>query len=163
MNCQKDNHWARVCCSRNQGGTHGRSRNRGNTRSCPRSRSRERRGRQRSASTNRRDQNASELSDQFETITFDSITVDATEPQTQPTDEIFATINIDLDTTNKQPTALKAKLDTGAQGNILPLRLFRRMYLQRFSQGRSSRPLTYSAYGLWRDKAGSIWQMQNPL
>ena len=35
-----------------------------------------------------------------------------------------------MDTTNKQPTALKAKLDTGAQGNIRPLRLFRRMYPQ---------------------------------
>ena len=93
-------------------------------------RSREQRGRRRSASTNRRDQNASELSDQFETITFELITVDATEPQARPADEIFVTINIDLDTTNKQPTALKAKLDTGAQGNILPLRLFRRMYPQ---------------------------------
>ena len=30
LNCQKENHWVRVCRSRNQGGTRGRQRNREN-------------------------------------------------------------------------------------------------------------------------------------
>ena len=37
-------------------------------------------------------------------------------------------VNVGLHSISGRPTALKAKLDTGAQGNILPLRLYRRMY-----------------------------------
>ena len=38
------------------------------------------------------------------------------------------TVNVDLQNISSHPVALKAKLDTGAQGNILPLRLYPRMY-----------------------------------
>ena len=65
------------------------------------------------------------LSDQFETITFVSITVDAIEPQAQLANGVFVTANIDLHSISSRPAALKAKLDTGAQGNILHLRLYR--------------------------------------
>ena len=41
LNCQKENHWARVCRSRNQGGTRGRQRNRENPRSRHHSRSKD--------------------------------------------------------------------------------------------------------------------------
>ncbi len=37
---------------------------------------------------------------------------------------------IDLHSINSHPTLAKAKLDKGAQGNIQPLRLYRRMYSQ---------------------------------
>ena len=128
LNCQKENHWARVCRSRNQGGTRGRQRNRENPRSRHHSRSIDRRNRRRSASGKRRAGNRRELSDQFETITFESITVDVIGPQAQPANEVFVTVNVDLHSISSHPAALKAKLDTGAQGNILPLRLYRRMY-----------------------------------
>ena len=38
------------------------------------------------------------------------------------------TVNVDLHSISSRPAALKAKLDIGAQGNILPMRLYRRMY-----------------------------------
>jgi len=38
------------------------------------------------------------------------------------------TVNVDLHNISSRPGALKAKLETGAQGNILPLRLYRQMY-----------------------------------
>ena len=56
--------------------------------------------------------------------------MNAIEPRAGHTDEVFVTVSIDLDSTSKRQTALKAKLDTGAQGNVLPLRLYRRMYPQ---------------------------------
>ena len=43
-------------------------------------------------------------------------------------DEIFAMINITIADRPHIPTTLKAEVDTGAPGNIMPLRLFRRMY-----------------------------------
>ena len=106
--------------------TRGRHRNRAN----PRPRllnSRDRRTR-RSASRNRRDGDERELSDQFETITFESITVDAITPRIPSEHDVFVTIGIDLRKLSNRPTTLKAKLGTGARGNTLPLRLYRRMY-----------------------------------
>ena len=128
MNCQKENHWARVCCSRAQGGTQDKQKNRENPRSRFYSRSKDRCSRRRSTSRKCRDGDKRELSDQFETITFESIAVDVIGPQARPTNEVFATVNIGLYSISSRRTALKAKLDTGAQGNILPLRLYRQMY-----------------------------------
>ena len=92
LNCQKENHWTRVCRSRNQGGTRGRQRNRKNPRSCHHSRSKDRHNRRRSVSAKRRDGDRRELSNQFETITFESITVDVIGPQAQPANEVFKPI-----------------------------------------------------------------------
>ena len=39
-------------------------------------------------------------------------------------------VNIDVQSNGQHHTALKAKLDTGAQANILPIRIYRRMYPQ---------------------------------
>ena len=107
--------------------TRGRHRNRANSRSGHLSNSRDRRSR-RSSSRNRRDGDERELSDQFETITFESITVGAITPRNPAEDEAFVTVGIDLHKLSNRPATLKAKLDTGAQGNILPLRLYRPMY-----------------------------------
>ena len=103
--------------------TRSRHRNRGNPRSRHLSNSKDRQ--RRSASRNRRDGDESELRDQFETITFESITVGAITPRNPSEDEIFVTIGIALHKLSNLPATLKAKLDTGAQGNILPLRLYR--------------------------------------
>ena len=120
LNCQKENHWTRVCRSRNQGGTPGRQRNRENPRSRHHSRSKGRRNRRRSGSRKRSHGDRRELTDQFKTFTFIG-------PQAQPANEVFVTVNDDLHSISSRPTMLKAKLDTKARGNILPLRLFRRM------------------------------------
>ena len=129
MNCHKDNHWAKVCRFNPQGITTTRSRHR--NRANPRSRllfnSRDRQ-RRRYGSRNRWDGDESELSDQFETITFESITVGAITPGNPSEDEVFVTIGIHLHKLTNRPATLNAKLDTGTQGNILPLRLYRRMY-----------------------------------
>ena len=45
-------------------------------------------------------------------------------------DEVFATVNVDIAGREKEETTLKAKIDTDAQGNLLPLRIYRNMYLQ---------------------------------
>ena len=125
MNCYKDIHWAKVCCSYPQGmtTTRGRHRNRANSRPRLLSTRRDRRSR-RSASRNCRDEDERKLSDQFETITFESITVGAITPRNPSEDEVFVTIGIDLRKLSNGPATLKAKLDKGAQGNILPLRLY---------------------------------------
>ena len=81
LNCQKENHWARVCSSRTQGGTRGRQRNRENNRSRHHSRRKDRCSSQRSTSRKRKYGSQKELSNQFETITFESIAVDVIGPQ----------------------------------------------------------------------------------
>ncbi|XP_020604912.1 uncharacterized protein LOC110043752 [Orbicella faveolata] len=110
LNCQRENHWARVCRSRSQGGTRGRQRNRENRKSPHHSSSKDQRNRRRSASGKCRDGDRRDLSDQFETITFESITVDFIGPQDQPANEAFLTVNVDLHSISSRPTALKTKL-----------------------------------------------------
>ena len=67
---------------------------------------------------------------QFESISFDTIVAQSKGNQSSDTrDEIFATLNITLQHRPGSHT-LKVKVDTGAQGNILPLRTFRRMFPQ---------------------------------
>ena len=136
MNCHKDNHWAKVCNSNPQGitTTNSRHRNRANPRDHQR---------RRSASRNCRDGDESVLSDQFESITVGAIT-----PRNPSEDEIFMTIGIDLHKLSNRSALLKAKLDTGAQGNIVPLRLYCRMYpeyLKREAVQQS--PTVLTAYG----------------
>ena len=115
LNCQKETHCARVCRSRNQGRTQGRQRNRENPRLHHHPRSKDQHSRRRSTSGRQRGGDRRELSYQFETITFESITVDVTWPQAQPANKVFVTVNIDPHSISSRPTALKAKLDTGAQ------------------------------------------------
>ena len=67
-------------------------------------------------------------------------------------DEVFVSINRNLPQGTHKNTILKAKLDTGAQGNILPMRLYRQMYPHNLDDHRSLRPVSSSdviltAYG----------------
>ncbi|KAL9956099.1 hypothetical protein ACROYT_G037526 [Oculina patagonica] len=48
--------------------------------------------------------------------------------EAQGLDEIFVSIQVSLPQSSYRKTTLKAKLDTGAQGNILPMRLYREMF-----------------------------------
>ena len=116
LNCQKGNHWVRVCRSRNRGGpwSWSRQRNRENSSSRHRPRSYDRPNRRRSATGKRRDGARRKLSDHFETITFESNTVDVIRSQAQPALQVFVTINVGLHSISVCPTRLKAKLDKGA-------------------------------------------------
>ena len=63
-----------------------------------------------------------QLSEPFETMVIDVIHL-ALGGDTRS--EVFASRDIKL---GKRPAILKVKVDTGAQGNVLPLRMYRRMY-----------------------------------
>ena len=61
--------------------------------------------------------------DTFQQLEFTSVT------NNDERDEIFATLDISLGNGARYRDAtLKVKVDTGAQGNILPVRTFKRMY-----------------------------------
>ena len=66
----------------------------------------------------------------FESIVFESVTIANFTRGTPESsgDEVFVPIQVNLAQSNKRKTTLRAKLDTGAQGNILPMRLYREMY-----------------------------------
>ena len=62
----------------------------------------------------------SPVDDHFEQLHFDDVSV-----KHDASDEVFATLKIKLrNGTWERPASLKVKVDTGAQGNILPLRTF---------------------------------------
>ena len=118
--CGKANHWARVCRSKPQPQRESRSRRRENPRARARSKTTDRQTRSQPPAPRA-------LSDQFETITFGAMTVNSIE---SARDEVSASVNIKLRSDDNRHTALRAKLDTGAQENLLPLRVYRRMYPQ---------------------------------
>ena len=64
-----------------------------------------------------------QLSDIFELFSFDNIETNAVER-----DEVYATLRITLNDKANTPVTLRVKVDTGAQGNVMPLRTFQRMY-----------------------------------
>ena len=64
--------------------------------------------------------------DDFEALTFETIDVGKTKFHTIENNEIFTVININVGW--KQATALKVKVDSGAQGDALPLRIYKRIF-----------------------------------
>ena len=70
------------------------------------------------------------------------VDVHNTQTQAPPAtrDEVFVSINVDLQPNRTQRTALKAKVDTGAQGNILPIRIYRRMFPHNLTTEGSPKP-----------------------
>ena len=69
----------------------------------------------------------SNLSNQFDTFTFNSIHVSSFCLEENERDEAFATLNIRL-TSRPGTHKLELKVDTGAHVNTLPLRTYRRMF-----------------------------------
>ena len=61
----------------------------------------------------------------FESIVFEAVTIANLTHGTPESsrDEVFVSIQVNLAQSDNRKTALRAKLDTGAQGNILPMRL----------------------------------------
>ena len=62
-----------------------------------------------------------QLTENFETMAFDNVKVGA-----DSRDEVYATL-VELKHRPDIPATLKANVDTGAQGNVLPLRTYKRM------------------------------------
>ena len=121
--CGRRSHWAKMCHNRRdrndrQPQTHWprRQSNNNNSRSW-------------------RHQNAIQLQDQveddFEAMSF--YTIETHSPRKART-EVFATLDVTLP--NKRGVhTLKAKVDTGAEGNTLPLRTFQQMFPERIDPG----------------------------
>ena len=70
---------------------------------------------------------------------FETVSVDI--HQVTPTwkHEVHAAVNVTCDNT-RGPAKLRGKIDTGAQGNILPLRLVKQMYTSTISADGFPRP-----------------------
>ena len=66
----------------------------------------------------------------FESIVFKSVTIaNLTHGSAESSrDEVFVSIQVNLARGNNRKNTLRAKLDTGAQGNILPMRLYSEMF-----------------------------------
>ena len=84
----------------------------------------------------------STLSAAFELVVFESITIAGVSLRetSRYRDEVFVSINLNLPQDTHKNTILKAKLDTGAQGNILPMRLYCQMYPHNLDDHGSLRP-----------------------
>ena len=68
-----------------------------------------------------------ESNSDFDELLFESIQIDSS--AVSPTsDEAFTKVQVELPDINHPKPVLKMKVDTGAQGNILPLRIYRNMF-----------------------------------
>ena len=79
----------------------------------------------------------------FETLAFEPICVGNINQEIKAhKDEVFPTVNVNIAGRGKEETTLKAKIDTGAQGNVLPLRTYHNMYPQNINANGKPRPRT---------------------
>ena len=138
--CNKRGHWAKFCLTTKYKRNRSRSRSQ-NKHSSYRMRSTSPRNRHQQQRTQHRHRNVhtvdnstmnqqcdvSNLSNQFDTFTFNSIHVSSLCLKENERDEAFATLNIKL-TSRLGTHKLELKVDTGAQANTLPLRTYRRMF-----------------------------------
>ena len=78
------------------------------------------------------EQSCDDVTSQFEHLSFATMSLLPNEQDNR--DEVFAKLDIKLSNKDRRQTAdLKVKVDTGAQGNILPLRIFRRMFPEKLT------------------------------
>ena len=105
-NCGKKGHWAKACRQRKKSDNHGRWNQGGHNKA------------HKSASV-------SEVHEEPEEMVYHAIRIHVDELACEGS--AYATVNIDLP--HKQGKhALRLKIDTGAEGNILPVRTFRRIF-----------------------------------
>ena len=128
--CGKPNHWAVVCRSKkykqswkgkNPQPTKGETRPSDQHKGKPNSSIRHKGKPKKLHEMTQSSQSPDDLQEELETLKFECISID-----TISTSEAFAKIDILLKP--NVPATLKAKVDTGAEGNILPLRIYRQMY-----------------------------------
>ena len=125
--CGKLNHWQRVCRQATgwTSGAGGRPHSSGRPRSRARSRRRTNRDERQRGGVHSisQDTRFEQLSDNFEPLAFKTFNINAVER-----DKVYATLRITLKDRPDTPATLCVKVDTGAQGNVMPLRTFQRMY-----------------------------------
>ena len=68
-----------------------------------------------------------EVSSDFDELLFETIRIDSTDIDVER-DEAFAKLSVNLLNIDHPNVVLKVKVDTGAQGNILPLRIYKNMF-----------------------------------
>ena len=139
--CHKTGHWGKVCLSAKRERSSSSFRQRGHS-SSNRGRGRARaRGRGRGAMSRTQDRvhAVEEIDTDFEALTFDIIDVidmkskQANAQFSKSRSEAYATVSIKPGRNQKQ-AKLRGKADTGAQGNVMPLRTFRNIYPNRVDQ-----------------------------
>ena len=110
------------------------------------------------------EQSRDDMTSQFEHLSFATMSLLPNERDNK--DEVFAKLDIILSNRDRRQMAnLKVKVDTGAQGNILPLRIFRRMFPEKLTaEGYPSHgavtlrsKTTLSAYKLQWLQDSTIW------
>ena len=69
-----------------------------------------------------------EVTDDLETLVFQTVSLDSINNDQKERTQAFVTLSLSI-VKDKRPTALKAKVYTGAQANILPLRIYQQMDL----------------------------------
>ena len=113
--CGRPNHWARFCKTKQSGrsGTLHRQRGRSTSSSRP--------------SGDRRTR-VDEVTDNLETLVFQTVSLDSINDDQKERTQAFVTLSLSI-VKDKRPSALKAKVDTGAQANILPLKIYLQMDL----------------------------------
>ena len=154
-NCGRTGHWQSMCRSGNKQPAQqreekqSRSRNRSNRRNQYGHRQSGDRGQTGQWGRNHnvhsiqnQDSDDRDLVDDFENLTFDTIDViqcDSIGGSHDHQDEIFMSLRIRV-TGRPGVHILKAKEDTGAQGNILPLRAFQRMFPALLDTNKTPKP-----------------------
>lgn len=134
--CGRLNHWKVMCRAAEWGRERAESRGRGRPaprghvdHSRQRSKSRHKspsRGTDRSATVHNVEREAC-LEQGFEKLVFDNV-----DAENDTRSEVYASLDIQL---GVKHATLKVKVDTGAQGNVLPLRMYRRMYPENLGAG----------------------------
>ena len=124
--CQIKGHWRKVCQSRRRS-HHSRQRR-------EQSQSKRQHGKQQNKAVHAVTQDIAAvqtspqlLAEQFESVSFDAIHIDTVECKDNR-DEVLTRIDLRLEDRPTVKADLLVKLDTGAQGNVLPVRIFRRMF-----------------------------------
>ena len=115
--CNQWNHWEQVCRSKQ---TQDRK-NKPPHRPPPESR------KPQAKSNQNRIYVVEESNSDFDELLFESIQIDSS-AVSPARDEAFAKVQVELPDINHPKPMLKMKVDTGAQGNILPLRIYRNMF-----------------------------------
>ena len=127
--CGKMNHWAKCCLARKPRD----NKNKPHQRGCSKSRNEFRQRKHYHTNDTSvhqirsNEQNIATIEQSFDAVNFHEVKVSAMCLQQNSRDEAYAQVQIKLNTRPGIHT-LSAKIDTGAQGNTIPLRTFRRMY-----------------------------------
>ena len=123
--CGKQNHWQKVCRSGKQPSNTFKPNHTRNSRSRSKSRNRNQNKRVNAVNQNDDESHVEDMLD-LDQLRFESIHINHVSKVTKR-DEAYADVGIKLEGI-ANPATLKVKVDTGAQGNVLPIRIFRRMY-----------------------------------